>query len=267
MADMDDAKRIHQLNGALYRALMKKKPKDVLGCFKSLPDDEGPLYKITIHKDTVLHMACYSKQRDLALELLQLLPPSLNQRLANTKNDVDNTILHEVATYNAMTDVATEILNRAPELLTARNILGETPLFRAVRYGKDEMFKLLAEKLDRMDFETEEDCKACLRRNDGTTILHISVFTENFDMALLIAERYGDLISAWDSNQMTALQHLACCPSAFLSGCEHGHLRRFIYSCIVSLFSSPLTGLIKFFWHCYNFHKAFRMCPNTLKSC
>eukprot|EP00261_Vitis_vinifera_P032549 XP_019073792.1 PREDICTED: uncharacterized protein LOC109121420 isoform X2 [Vitis vinifera] len=232
MADMDDAKRIHQLNGALYRALMKKKPKDVLACFKSLPDDEGPLYKITIHKDTVLHMACYSKQRDLALELLQLLPPSLNQRLANTKNDVDNTILHEVATYNAMTYVATEILNRAPELLTARNILGETPLFRAVRYGKDEMFKLLAEKLDRMDFETEEDCKACLRRNDGTTILHISVFTENFDMALLIAERYGDLISAWDSNQMTALQHLAYCPSAFLSGCEYGHLRRFIYSCI-----------------------------------
>ncbi|RVX08055.1 hypothetical protein CK203_014688 [Vitis vinifera] len=211
MADMDDAKRIHQLNGALYRALMKKKPKDVLAASKA--------FQMT--------------KRDLALELLQLLPPSLNQRLANTKNDVDNTILHEVATYNAMTYVATEILNRAPELLTARNILGETPLFRAVRYGKDEMFKLLAEKLDRMDFETEEDCKACLRRNDGTTILHISVFTENFDMALLIAERYGDLISAWDSNQMTALQHLAYCPSAFLSGCEYGHLRRFIYSCIV----------------------------------
>ncbi|WJZ95933.1 hypothetical protein VitviT2T_014664 [Vitis vinifera] len=220
---------IHQLNGNLYRALMEKNPKDVLGF---LPVDEGPLHKITIHKDTVLHMACYSKQCDLALELLQLLPPSLNQRFANSKNDVDNTILHEVATYNAMTDVATEILNRAPELLTARNILGETPLFRAVRYGKDEMFKLLAEKLDRMDFETEEDRKACLRRNDGTTILHISVFTENFDLALLIAERYGDLISAWDSNQMTALQHLACNPSAFLSGCEHGHLRRFIYSCI-----------------------------------
>ena len=168
---------IHQLNGNLYRALMEKNPKDVLGF---LPVDEGPLHKITIHKDTVLHMACYSKQCDLALELLQLLPPSLNQRFANSKNDVDNTILHEVATYNAMTDVATEILNRAPELLTARNILGETPLFRAVRYGKDEMFKLLAEKLDRMDFETEEDRKACLRRNDGTTILHISVFTENF---------------------------------------------------------------------------------------
>ena len=81
------------------------------------------------------------------------------------------------------------------------------------------------------------------------------------DLALLIAERYGDLISAWDSNQMTALQHLACNPSAFLSGCEHGHLRRFIYSCIVSLFSSPLTGLIKFFWHCYNFHKGFQYVP------
>eukprot|EP00261_Vitis_vinifera_P032555 XP_019073798.1 PREDICTED: uncharacterized protein LOC100256611 isoform X2 [Vitis vinifera] len=220
---------IHQLNGNLYRALMEKNPKDVLGF---LPVDEGPLHTITIHKDTVLHMACYSKQRDLALELLKLLPPSLNDRLTNTKNDVDNTILHEVATNNSMTDVATEILNRTPKLLTARNILGETPLFRAVRYGKDEMFKLLAEKLDRMDFETEEDRKACLQRNDGTTILHISVFTENFDLALLIAERYEDLISAWDSNQMTALQHLACNPSAFLSGCEHGHLRRFIYSCI-----------------------------------
>ncbi|RVW45973.1 Ankyrin repeat-containing protein ITN1 [Vitis vinifera] len=187
-------------------------------------------------------MGSTSFDSNLALELLKLLPPSLNDRLTNTKNDVDNTILHEVATNNSMTDVATEILNRTPKLLTARNILGETPLFRAVRYGKDEMFKLLAEKLDRMDFETEEDRKACLQRNDGTTILHISVFTENFDLALLIAERYGDLISAWDSNQMTALQHLACNPSAFLSGCEHGHLRRFIYSCIKRA-CSPCLGM------------------------
>ncbi|KAL6333864.1 hypothetical protein AAG906_031163 [Vitis piasezkii] len=201
MADMDKAKSIHQLNGDLYRALMEKNSKDVLDCFKRLPKDEGPLHIITIHKDTVLHMACYSKQRDLALELLKLLPPVLT------------------------TDSPTP--KRCGQHYPPR----ETPLFRAVRYGKDEMFKLLAEKLDRMDFETEEDRKACLQRNDGTTILHISVFTENFDLALLIAERYGDLISAWDSNQMTALQHLACNPSAFLSGCEHGHLRRFIYSC------------------------------------
>ncbi|RVW19908.1 hypothetical protein CK203_117236 [Vitis vinifera] len=125
---------IHQLNGNLYRALMEKNPKDVLGF---LPVDEGPLHKITIHKDTVLHMACYSKQCDLALELLQLLPPSLNQRLANSKNDVDNTILHEVATYNAMTDVATEILNRAPELLTAR-----TSLERHLSFGRSGTGKM-----------------------------------------------------------------------------------------------------------------------------
>ena len=79
-----------------------------------------------------------------------------------------------------MIEVAIEILKRAPELLTARNVLGETPLFRAVRYGKDEMFDLLVGELDRRKSENEEGRKDCLRRNDGTTILHILIFSENF---------------------------------------------------------------------------------------
>ena len=75
-------------------------------------------------------MASYSKQRDLALRLLKLSDsdPSLNGLLAETKNDVGNTVLHEVATNNSMIKVAIKILTRAPELLTARNVLGETLL-------------------------------------------------------------------------------------------------------------------------------------------
>ena len=172
----------HKLNAVLYRALTDQKGSNhVLRCSRSLPG-EGPFAIITIHQDTVLHMACYSKQRDLALRLLKLLDsdPSLNLRLAETKNDVGNTVLHEVATNNSMIEVAIEILKRAPELLTARNVLGETPLFRAVRYGKDEMFDLLAGELDRRKSENEGGRKDCLRRNDGTTILHISILTENF---------------------------------------------------------------------------------------
>ncbi|CBI22638.3 unnamed protein product, partial [Vitis vinifera] len=63
------------------------------------------------------------------------------------------------------------------KLLTKRNILGETPLFRAVRFGKIKMFKLLAHEVDK---DNQEVRKEQLQSKDGTSILHIAVITEHF---------------------------------------------------------------------------------------
>ena len=176
MAASTDSKLGHKLNSLLYDALRNQNTKKVVQLCQKAPD--GPLHITSIHKDTVLHLACYSKQRDLALLLVRLFPNNLNQRLTKVKNDVGNTILHEVATSNEMTEVAMLILEKERKLLSTPNILGEMPLFRAARFGKIHMFKLLADEVDKDG--DEERRKQQFQSRDKTTILHIAIITEHF---------------------------------------------------------------------------------------
>ena len=69
------------------------------------------------------------------------------------------------------------MLNNAPELLSLRNLLGEAPIFRAARYGKQRVFEFLANEVDKVCAKMTEERRtdAFFRRTDGTTILHISV--------------------------------------------------------------------------------------------
>ena len=176
MSASSGSKLDHELNQRLYHALKNQNAKQVIDLCQEAQD--GPLHITSIHKDTVLHLACYSKQRDLALQLVGLLPNNLNQPLTEVKNDVGNTILHEVATANQMADVAVEMLKKEPMLLSARNSLGETPLFRAVRFGKIRMFNLLADEVDK-DHDQERG-KEHFQSKDKTSILHIAIITEHF---------------------------------------------------------------------------------------
>lgn len=173
MEEVEDTKE--KLDRDLYYALMNEDEKEVIKLCKDIP--EGHLYVMTIHKDTVLHMATYSKQSDLVLNLLEQLPETHLSKLTH-KNDAGNTIL-QAATASRTLPAATEILKKSPQLLRMRNDYGETPLFRAARYGKKKMFKFLADEVDKECF-TEEDRKAFLQRKDEATILHISVLAEHF---------------------------------------------------------------------------------------
>nr|CAN77609.1 hypothetical protein VITISV_039462 [Vitis vinifera] len=168
-----------KLNRELYKALMKGDEKEVIQLCLSIP--EGPVHIMTIHMDTVLHMATYSKQADLVLKLLENLPETHLNKLT-LQNDAGNTILHEAATSNSTTNAAREMLNKAPELLSLSNFLGETPIFRAARYGKTRVFEFLATEVDKVCARMTEEHRidAFFRRMDGTTILHISILAEHF---------------------------------------------------------------------------------------
>ncbi|KAL6333854.1 hypothetical protein AAG906_031152 [Vitis piasezkii] len=220
-----------KLNRELYEALMKGDEKEVIQLCLSIP--EGPVHIMTIHMDTVLHMATYSKQADLVLKLLENLPETHLNKLT-LQNDAGNTILHEAATSNSTTNAAREMLNKAPKLLSLSNFLGETPIFRAARYGKTRVFEFLATEVDKVCARMTEEHRidAFFRRTDGTTILHISILAEHFDLAGLIATRYPYLINLPDDDGMTALQLLSCNPSAFQSGCQQGFLKRLIFSLV-----------------------------------
>ena len=166
----------HESNGKLYDALLKEDKEAVIKLCADMEDHA--LHILTIHEDTVLHKAAYSKQADLVLSLLKDLPPCHGNKLGR-KNRSGNTILHEAATLDQGSSVmvAEEMINRDQELLRMRNELGETPLFRAARYGKTEIFNFLAD--ESLNYG-EKEMQQFVQRNDKTTILHIAILSQHF---------------------------------------------------------------------------------------
>ncbi|KAM3749757.1 hypothetical protein ACB098_05G211600 [Castanea mollissima] len=225
----------HESNGKLYEALMKEDTKAVLKLCADMEDHA--LHILTIHEDTVLHKAAYSKQADLVLSLLKDLPSCHDNNLGR-KNRSGNTILHEAATldHRSSVKVAEEMIKRDRKLLREINELGETPLFRAARYGKTEIFNFLADE--------EKDTQQSVQRNDKTTILHIAILSQHFGLALEIAtpERFRYLVGERDEDGMTALQLLSCNPKAFEPVRRRGFLKRIsIKMCCSSAESNDIS--------------------------
>lgn len=171
-----DADTVHQLNGELYEALLEEEAEKVIKLCEKL--DDHALHKVTIHNDTVLHKATYSKQTPLVLTLLGALPDKFQEKMI-LQNDIGNTILHEAATVDQQhaVDVAEKMLQKAPDLLLMTNDQGETALFRAARYGKTPIFEFLAEKISGYD---EAAKQPFIQRDDKSTILHAAVLTHHF---------------------------------------------------------------------------------------
>ncbi|WJZ84434.1 hypothetical protein VitviT2T_004038 [Vitis vinifera] len=182
---MADTNSTDQQEAQLFFHLISKDDKKVTQLCSS--HREGPLQRISVYNDTVLHMASRFKRSKLVRDLLEMLPKECNHELAATKNNAGSNILHEVAASDTMKDVAEGMLKRGPELLIARNDLGETPFFCAARYGQTEMFKFLAGEM-KLTERNPEDGKHYLQRNDRTTVLHISIFTECFGLVKLLVK-------------------------------------------------------------------------------
>ncbi|KAA8526404.1 hypothetical protein F0562_008393 [Nyssa sinensis] len=219
----------------LYEALViqYKKPRVMELCLDR-QIKEGPLHKITIHKDTVLHMAVHTEQADLVLELVKALPENEGSRIIEAVNDGGNTILHEVAISDKLVGAAEEMLQKAPDLLGIKNKYNETALFRAVNFGQIKMFGFLDEKITKQF--TDEKVREFHRTSDSktkTTTLHVAILAAQFDLANLIANKHKDLIEELDHNGMTALQHLSRDETTFNNGGRF--VRHFINSCISSL--------------------------------
>ena len=165
-----------KLKGELYNAILKEDVEKVIELCERFADHA--MHRLTIHEDTVLHVATYSKQTGLVLRLLEALPQHHIHKITTSKNVSGNTVLHEVATLDdCSVEVATKILEKAPELLSMRNELGESVLFQSARYGKIKIFNFLADKISKYD---EDTLKSLIQRNDRTTILHIAILARQF---------------------------------------------------------------------------------------
>ena len=168
------------INKELYAALMKGDTNKVIHLCRNIY--KGPLHALTIHHDTVLHMATYSKQSYLVMELLNLVHENYGDELTY-QNDVGNTMLHEAATSDRIVMGAIEMLRRSPSLLSMTNKRGETPIFRAARYGKNQMYHFLDVEMHKV-IQSEADLRIFHFREDKTSILHISILMEHYGNTL-----------------------------------------------------------------------------------
>ncbi|CAL5419278.1 unnamed protein product [Camellia sinensis] len=170
MAHPENDEKKHELNRDLYSALMRGDGNKVIEHCRKIP--HGPLHILTIHNDTALHMATYSKQKQLVLELLQLLPDK-DRKMIMAENDIGNTILHEAATGNRIVLAAKEMLRKTPKLLRKKSKRGERDCSFPSRPVRENG-----------DVQTE-GCREFYQRDDNTTILHISILTEHFEVAIV----------------------------------------------------------------------------------
>ncbi|PWA89628.1 ankyrin repeat-containing domain, PGG domain protein [Artemisia annua] len=208
----------------LYKALSEGDDAKVCEICRELPD--GPFHILTIHSDSVLYIASYYKRNNLVLLLISQLSQDQYDKLTS-KNEAGNTILHATATNNKTVGAAAEMLRLAPSLLTMTDKLGETALFHAARYGKTKIFNFLEEQV--RNYLTQENLRTFLLKDNTSTILHVAIHSENFELAFKIAETYPILIDVRDGDGMTALQLLACKPSAFVSGFKDNLIKSLIY--------------------------------------
>ncbi|GFY84712.1 hypothetical protein Acr_03g0014860 [Actinidia rufa] len=93
-------------------------------------------------------------------------------RSGNSRGD---TALHEAARFGKR-NVVEMILERAIELLSARNHLGETAIYAAVASGREAVFDLLKAKVGGEEV---------IRRNDGCTVLHAAVTGEHYSESFM----------------------------------------------------------------------------------
>ncbi|KAK9683565.1 hypothetical protein RND81_10G150200 [Saponaria officinalis] len=206
----------------------------VIDLCKKLP--YGAMHVFTIHNDTPLHKATYTKNFDLALKLLDqfLLSENFSINRLMYKNDWGNNLLHNAATSNKGADFVKKLLSIAPEMLREKNRWGETASFQAVRYGRRHVFIILANEIDKFCASYHRQSMYnhlyFFQRYDKTTILHMAILTGYYDIGLTIARRYEHLCNEAAQDGWTPLQILARTPSAFFSGNEMGFLKRRIYS-------------------------------------
>ncbi|XP_011047002.1 PREDICTED: uncharacterized protein LOC105141472 isoform X1 [Populus euphratica] len=208
----------------LYESMRKGKKTEVIHQYAMM--SEEPSSSMTVCEDTVLHMAINMRQESIAREILK--HHIKDRRTLIRENVFGDTILHEAASTN-MTTLVKELLEKEPLLLSMPNKYDEMPLFKAAQFGHTEMFKLLAGEVGN---EGPEKVKHHLSRSDKTTILHMTILAEFFDLAYVIAKKYPGLVAAEDGKGKIALQLLSSNPSAFKSGSSYGFLKSFINYCV-----------------------------------
>ncbi|XP_024024898.1 uncharacterized protein LOC21401695 isoform X2 [Morus notabilis] len=215
-----------ELIDKLFKAVMKNKWEEVVTIYKN--DSTAHEAKlITRSEDTALHIAVSNGRTTRVAELLETINENVLMRMKNAKG---NTPLHLAASLGNL-KICAKMVSKNREvmanLLAVRNEEGETPIFLAACHGHDDVFFYLTQNILHVEIKEEY-----LRRNNGDTILHVTISGEYFNMAMKIIDDYQYLVDAMNVDGLSPLHVLANKPNAFKSSTQLRTFDRFIYYCL-----------------------------------
>ncbi|KAL1335719.1 uncharacterized protein [Arachis hypogaea] len=209
----------------LFQICMEGRWKEVVEIYEK--EKRAHTAKITRGGESALHLAVIDGQEEVVSELVDLIVKEKSKKEAlRIQNKRKNTALHFAASMGT-NNMVRVIADADPELVSFRNVDGETPLFLAAFHGRKEAFMILHYMFHK-EPGTPVNYSNC-RRNDGDTILHSTIAADNFELAFQIIQLYGDLVNWVNERGATPLHFLATKPSAFKSGSRLGRIETFIY--------------------------------------
>ncbi|EXB86897.1 hypothetical protein L484_007320 [Morus notabilis] len=193
--------------------------------------------------DTAFLLAISEGKEGIVEKLVALInnwdkiTPSKAKEIVGFQNEKGRTSLHAAAGTGSKT--LCELIARVdPSLVVARDYKGESPVFRAVRYGRMQVFLFLhdlalAHRAHRADraHTSLSSIRYCWN-DDDQTILHNAIIRENFDLAFQIIHLYKELVNLVDKDGESPLHCLARKPAAFESGSSLRGRNRIIYDCL-----------------------------------
>ncbi|XP_061375901.1 uncharacterized protein LOC133317994 [Gastrolobium bilobum] len=195
--------------------------------------------------NTALHAVARSGTRQLLHELLNKLNENEKKNALEKPNREGNTLLHE-AVFNEDLKMVDVIMRFYPlhAMLEFRNESGETPVFRAARFGNLKILQHIHRKrpLESKHFQlVEKKDQHGKRYQKPYPILHACVLGLNFDVAIWLMEKVDGKLAEEkyvvnDNNnnvELTSLQLLSRMRMAFKSTntLEMGLREDLIYKC------------------------------------
>ncbi|AES64276.1 putative ankyrin repeat-containing domain, PGG domain-containing protein [Medicago truncatula] len=209
---------------SLFNHAMRGQWREVLESYEQNP--EVLEAKITKAEDTVLHIAIYVSQTIFVTTLLDNISQDMCRNILRMQNSKGNTPLH-VAAELGNVEICNNIARRDPILISYRNFEGETPLFLAAVHGKRDAFFCLH------GHEQNKDDDSLSIKNNGDTILHSTISSEYFGLALQIIGMYPKLVNVVNHEGLSPLHILARKPNCFRSCTRMELIDRIIYTCSI----------------------------------
>ncbi|KAM0989600.1 hypothetical protein ACFX15_013024 [Malus domestica] len=208
---------------SLFESAMKGQWGKVVEAYKN--SSKAQEAKITKSNETALHIAIADGQTEIAIELLSIISLGGNaSKIFNLGNEKGNTALHLAARLNYV-QLCEIMATKDQNLVSVRNLDGETPLFLAAHNGNIKSFLCL-------HFHCQEKFHS-FRDNNGDTILHAAISGEYFCLAFQIIRLYPELANSMNENGLSPLHILAGKPNAFKSSTRLGIADEIIYRCLI----------------------------------
>ncbi|KAB2600442.1 hypothetical protein D8674_010713 [Pyrus ussuriensis x Pyrus communis] len=208
---------------SLFESAMKGEWGKVVEAYRNSPKAQEA--KITKSNETALHIAIADGQTEIAIKLLNIISPGGNaSKIFNLGNEKGNTALHLAARLGYV-ELCEIMATKDQNLVSVRNLDGETPLFLAAHNGNIKSVLCL-----------HSHCQEkfhSFRDNNGDTILHAAISGEYFCLAFQIIRLHPELANSMNENGLSPLHILAGKPNAFKSSTRLGLADEIIYRCLI----------------------------------